>query len=238
MSRLVRAELVALRATPTAMRLLALALAVALFLTVTYVGVRDLEHLPAIDAERGVQTAVTGGFVVFFAGLILGTSGVPHGTALSTGRERRAAYVARVLVLAAFGAVAGLLTAALTTVTVLLLAGLGGGGMPSTGIVARTLATLPLYAALAAAAGAGLGAAVRSRPAAIGLGVLVVFVLDPALSDRSDAVDRLGPSGAAGGLIGIATPDGPSFALSLALLLGYAALALAAGALATARRDL
>lgn len=225
MSRRVRAELVALGSTPTAMRLLALALAVALFLTVTYVGVRDLEHLPVLDAERGVQTAVTGGFVVFFAGLILGTAGARDDTA------------ARALALAAFGAVAGLLTAALTTVTVLLLTGLGGGGMPSAGVVARTLATVPLYAALAAAAGAGLGAAVRSRPAAIGLGVVLLFVLDPVLSDRSDTVDRLGPSGAAGGLIGIATPDGPSFAASFAALLAYTAAALAVGALAAHRRD-
>lgn len=234
MSRRVRTELDALRSTPTAMRLLALALAVALFLTVTYVGVRDLDHLPVLDAERGVQTAVTGGFVVFFAGLVLGTPGARPDTA----PERQADLLARVLALAAFGAVAGLLTAALTNATVLLLAGFGHGGMPSAGVVARTLATLPLYGALAAAAGAGIATAVRSRPVALALGALIVFVLDPALSGRSDAVDRLGPSGAAGGLIGIHTPHGPSFALSLALLAAYTALALAAGAATTQRRDL
>lgn len=235
------ADLLALRTTPTAMRVLAGALAAALFLTVSYLGVRQLDLTSAADAGRGVQTALAGGFVLFFGGLIAGTSPFRHGT--MAGRvlvapSRRAVVLGLAAATAALGALGGLVVAAATTALTLVLVGAGGGELPPAGTVAQVLVALPLYGALAAAAGTGLGVCLRSQPAALGLGLLLVLAVEPALASFSALVDELGPSGAAAGLVGIDDAPRPPALAGLALLVAYAGACVAAGVVATERRDL
>jgi hypothetical protein len=240
-SRLVRAGAIALRTTPTAIRLLAVALAASLFLTISYLGVKDLHLTSAADAGRAVQTALAGGLVMFLAGIVAGTAGHRHGTlpALAlVAPSRREVVLAQALATAGAAALAGLACAVAVTAAVLALTGLGGGAAPAAGTVVRVLVTVPAFAALAAVAGLGLGALVRSQPAALALGLLLVLVAEPAVATFSDLAGRFGPTGAGAGLVGIADADAPAAGPALAVLVAYAAAALAAGVVATERRDL
>jgi hypothetical protein len=238
-TNLIRAEWLKLRSTRTALvlALVLLALAVVVVLVSTLVPeVRSLD-----DARVALASAPTDLFVVILA-LVATTGEYRHGTITPTllatpdrARGLIAKAIAAVLVGLAFGAVAWLVVLALGLP---ILAGrdvpLPGAG-ELVGLMARDLLAASLFAILAV----GVGALITHQAAAILITFLGLFIALPVLGAASGLVEDFSPVGAAGALTGeFGRGDAPPAWAGGIVLCAWALLALAAGMLATQRRDI
>ena len=244
MTAQLRSELLKQRSTSTTLRLAAALLGlVALAVILHGVG------LPAADlAERDNQLMIfgRGEFLGALFAALLGalsmTSEIRHGTIrptllVSPRRERVVAAKATVSML--IGACFGLLASALA-------AGLGAAALNARGVdvqldggdYALLVIGGTIASALWAAIGVGIGAIVRDQvPTLVGISAWLLFIEGLFGGNLAD-VSRFAP-GTLGMAISGQEPDtllAPG--VSLLLLVGYAAAAAFAGALATERRDI
>lgn len=247
MSALLRAELLKLRTTRTALGLLGAMFALVVFAVLLHglgVGVENA------DSASDQLTIVLGPgerLGVLFAALLGAmsmTAEIRHGTIRPTflvtpWRERvvAAKLGACFLTGAVFGLVAGATAAAAGTVAfwtrgidVLL----DGGDYLL--LIAGTAGAAALWAAI----GVGVGAVARNQvPALIGVCAWLLFVEGLLIGDVADisAIGRYAPGAAAGAVTGQDPGTLLAPAVALALLALYAAAATVVGALATSRRD-
>ena len=235
-----RTELFALRTVAAHRRALALAIAFSGFLTISFLGVRDLASTVPVDAESALSSgAVTGFVAVVYAAATAGGEIARGGVALAllAGGDRTQAIRDRLAAHAVAGAwlgAAGALTAAVLTFGLL---SAGGGPLPgATAVIERAAGTIA-YGALMGVIGASLGLAFRSPAPAIVTALVVMLALDPLFAGILDFVAQWGPGGAAGSLTGSGADDlPPPWAGGLALV-AYAALLGASATALTARRD-
>ncbi len=240
MTHRVGAELLALRTTRSTLRFVAGAWALAIFLVISYLGVRDLGDTRAADAV----TAITSASVCALALMLLAAASmsgeVRHGTlpgVLVVAPERTRFVMAKALAAAVLAAAAGAVAALLATLYVLVALGASGGELPAAVDIAVATARSMLYCALMGLLGVGFGALLESQTAAVAVPLVLLLVVDPLLAAVSEAVARWGAGGAAAALLG---GDGsdllPAWAGAL-LLAAYAGAVLAAGAAVLTRRD-
>ena len=234
-------EFHALRTVAAYRRAIALAIAGAGFLTISFLGVKNLDATAPVDADSALSMGAVVGFVaVVYAAATTGGEVARGGLALALlgDPDRVAAVRARLLAHALAGAVfgvAGAVTAALLAYGLL---GTGGGPLPGVDeLAARGVGTV-LYGALMGALGAMVGLALRSPAAAVITILVVLLALDPLLAGLSTEIARWGLGGAAGALTGSGADDlPPAWAGGLALL-AYCALLAAAATALTVRRDI
>jgi ABC-2 type transport system permease protein len=241
-----RAELLKQRSTTTSLGLLAGMLGLVLFAGLLHGFGLPAETIGGTSEQLMVfgRGEFLGALFAALVGAMSITGEVRHGTIRPTllATPRRARVVAAkvwvsVLIGAGFGLAAGVLAAGVGTAA-LLARGIdiqiGGGDY------ALLLAGSAAAAALWAAIGVGLGAVVRNQvPTVVGICAWLLFVEGLLVGDVADIGDvgRFAP-GALGEAISGQDPDrllAP--ALAAALLALYAAVAAAAGSLATTRRD-
>ena len=235
-----KAELLALRTTRSTLRFVAGSWALALFLAVSYLGLRDLAQTLPEDAEGAVASASAAGLLLLLLGAASASGETRHGTlpgALVAAPDRVRLVLAKAAATALLSAAAGAAAALLAAIYVLIALALAGGDAPPAGTLAEVVARTAVYCALMGVAGAGAGAALRSQAAAVALPLVVVLVADPLLASISEVEARWGPGGAAASLLGTGGSDLlPGWAGAL-LLAGYAGACVAAGAVALRRRD-
>lgn len=235
-------EFLALRTVAAYRRALALAIAAASFITISYVGVRDVDQTAPTDAESALSMGAAAGIVAIVyaaasaggeiarGGLALALLGDPARNRATALRQRFAAYA---LAGAAIG-LAGAATAALLAYTLL---ALGDGPLPPAHELAARAAGTTAYGALMGVIGAALGLALRNPATAVITVLVTLLVLDPLFAGLSTEIARWGPGGAAGSITGSGTDDlPPAWAGALALI-AYAAALTATATVLTNRRD-
>jgi ABC-2 type transport system permease protein len=242
-----RSELLKQRTTRTNLLLLLWMLGLIVLVVLLHVlsfGVDDLSRRDNQLKIVGLGTAI-GCLFASLLGAMSITGEIRHGTIRPTflATPQRARVIAgKVAASALAGLVLGLVAEALT-------ASVEAGGLRARGIhielagadYAQLLAGGALGAALFAAIGVGVGAVVRNQVAAVvGLCVWLLF-MEPILLGDLPGVAKLAPSASAGAIAGaIQTQVADTLVapvLGVLILVAYAAMASAAGSIATARRD-
>jgi ABC-2 type transport system permease protein len=246
-SALVRAELVKLRSTRTALGLLGAMLALVVFAVLLHgLGVGD-ENTDSASDQLTIVLGPGARLGVLFAALLGAlsiTAEIRHGTIrptfLVTPRRRRvvvAKVISSVVTGAVFGLVAGAAAAVAGTVA---FRTRGIDVLLDGGDYALLIAGAAGAAALWAAIGVGVGAIVRNQvPALIGLCAWLLFVEGLLIGDVTGISDigRYAPGAAADAITGQDPGTLLAPAVGLVLLVLYAGAAAVAGARATARRD-
>lgn len=240
------AEIYKLRRTPSVWWLGAAALSAVAFglvLTLALTQVRSGD-----DVRSLLSWAGTGGLVTVLLGVVWTAGEYRHRTIVSTvlaTPRRIPAYLAQIAGLALAGALVGLLGAAL--ITAVTLPWLAANHVPlgvSWITVPAQYAGAVAFAALSAALGGGIGALVRNQVAAAAVLFSYLAIVDPTLASLAPSYGRYGITSIgialSGGTYGI---DGQGASLlpvpaAAAVYAAFTALAVAAGALATARREL
>jgi hypothetical protein len=145
---------------------------------------------------------------------------------------------AKLAVIGAAGAIGGLLAAVIAAGLGAALVALDGGStLIAWGSLATLTAKVAAVAAVSAMIGVGVGAIVRHQVAAI-VGALVWFLVAENLADGlAPAVARYLPVHAMNAIVGGSLGVTVGVGLAGALLVGWAALAVAGGVAALARRD-
>ncbi len=247
MTAQLRSELLKQRTTRTNLVLLLWMVglvALVVLLHVLSFGVDDLSRHDNQLKIAGLGTTI-GALFASLVGALSITGEIRHGTIrptfLATPRRGRV-IAAKVSASALAGIAVGLLAAALTAGVEA--AGLGARGIHielDMGEYAQLLAGAALAAALFAAIGVGVGGLVRNQVAAVvGLCVWLLFI-EPILLGDVPAAGKFAPGASAGAIAGaIQTQIADTLvapALGALLLAAYAAIASAAGSIATERRD-
>ena len=247
MTAQLRSELLKQRTTRTNRLLLLWMVGLVVLVVLLHVlsfGADKLSHHDNQMRIVGLGTSIAALFAALLGALSI-TSEHRHGTIrptfLATPRRERV-IAAKVAVSALAGLGVGLLAAALT-------AGVEAAGLAARGVhialdageYAQLLAGGALAGALFAAIGVGVGAVVRNQvPALVGLCVWLLFV-EPLLLGDVPSAAKFAPEASAGAIAGaIQSQISDSLvapALGVLLLVVYAALAGAAGAIAITRRD-
>jgi ABC-2 type transport system permease protein len=242
-----RSELLKQRTTRTNVLLLLWMVGLVVLVVLLHVLSFSVEDLSRSDNQVkivGLGTSI-GALFASLLGAMSITGEIRHGTIrptfLATPRRGRV-LVAKVAASALAGLAVGLIAEALT-------AGVEAAGLAARGIdielgsgdYAQLLAGGALAAALFAAIGVGVGAVVRNQVAAVvGLCVWLLF-LEPLLLGDVHAAAKFAPGASAGAIAGAIqtqiADDLVAPALGVLLLAAYAALASAAGSIATTRRD-
>jgi hypothetical protein len=236
----VRTEFDALRTVAGYRRAIALAIAAAAFIAISFVGVRDVEHTASVDADSALSMGAAAGFVaVVYAAATVGGEVARGGLALAVlgHPDRRRAALDRLGAHAAAGAVLGLAGAATAAILAYVVLAAGGGPIPGVDELAARAAGTIAYGALMGVLGAALGLTLRSPAAAVITVLVVLLALDPLFAGLSSEIARWGPGGAAGSLTGSGADDlPPPWAGGLALL-AYAAVLGGIAIALTQRRD-
>lgn len=243
----VRAELLKQRSTGTGLGLVTTMVGLVLLVVLLHGLGPGPEHIGTADQQLTMVFGRGEYLGALFAGLLGAlsvTSEFRHGTIRPTllVNPRRARVVvakvwASMLLGAGFGVVACLVSAGAGTAA---LAMRGIGVQLDADDYALLVAGGAVAAALWAAIGVGLGALIRDQvPTLIGICAWLLFVEGLLVGDIADvaSIGRLAPGAAAAAISG-QDPEtllAPGFALLVLAL--YAAVAAAAGALATERRD-
>ncbi len=235
-----RTEFDALRTVAGYRRAIALAIASAAFVTVSFVGVRDLDSTVPVDADSALSMGAVVGFVAVIYAAATTAGEVTRGglaLALLGDPDRTRAVKARLTAHALAGATFGLFGAVTAAALTYALLGAGGGPLPGADEFAARAGGTILYGALMGALGAAVGLALRSPAAAVITLLVVLLALDPLFAGLSAEIAHWGPTGAAGSLTGSGADDlPPAWAGGLALLDYEGALAALDTAL-TVRRD-
>jgi ABC-2 type transport system permease protein len=242
-----RSELLKQRTTRTNLVLLLWMVGLVVLVVLLHVlsfGVTDLSRHDNQLKVAGLGTSIGALFASLLGALSI-TSEIRHGTIrptfLATPRRTRV-IAAKVLASALAGIAVGLQAEALTAAVEA--AGLGARGIHielDSGEYTQLLAGGALAAALFGAIGVGVGALLRNQVAAVvGLCVWLLFI-EPILLGDIPSAGKFAPGASAGAIAGaIPTQIADTLvapALGVLLLAAYAAIAGAAGAIATARRD-
>ncbi len=239
MSAVVRAELLKLRTTRTA---LGFAAGIALLVVAgTLLSALAGEDPVSLEDKRGVIGF--GGFVgalVLVFGVVGSSGDFRHRTlapSLLIAPDRARLTVARVLAYAVVAAIIAVLAAVLCfTLAAIALAGVEG---PSLGLsdYAEIGGGSVLAMALSAMIGVGIGVLVGNQVTAV-IGALIwLLVLEPLIIALSEGLSDFSITAAQAAVAG-GTGDGlPSFAGGVAVLLGWAVLFAAAGVLVDRRRE-
>lgn len=237
MSPTFAAELLKLRTTRTALGFLAAALLLtALFVTV---GTLTGTFHSADDSLDTINPSFAP-LLALIAAIVGVTGEYRHGTIASTFIAvpvRRRQVAAQAVAYALAGAALALACWVLQLVLgVPLLSTQSAPGLAFGDVLGRAAKEV-LAAALLAGLGAGVGALVRHQAGAL-IGALVTLLfLEPALYALVDAANGYGPLGAAASLISQGARDEHSPLTGGLVLAAWVAAAVAAGVLATERRD-
>ncbi len=247
MSALLRSELFKQRTTRTNAQLLLWMAGLVLLVVLLHVFSLPISTLSSRDGQLRVFGWGTGIGALFAAllGALSITGEIRHGTirpTLLANPKRAHVITAKVAASALAGVTVGLLAETLA-------AGAGSAALatrdikfaPSAGDLVQMLAGGAAAAALWAAIGTGVGAIVRNQVATVvGLCVWLLLV-ETILIGNLPSVAKFAPGASAGALAGAIQTQSATLlltpALGALLLIGYAVTAIAAGALATARRD-
>lgn len=238
MSHLIRAEWFKLRSTRTALVLALILLALTVLIVLVSTLVPEVRSID--DARAALTGAPTDLFVIILA-LVATTGEYRHGTITSTllatpdrARGLLAKALAAVLAGLAFGVIAWLVVLA---IGVPILAGRDvplPGASRLAGLMARDLLAAGLLGVIAV----GLGALIAHQAAAILVTFLGLFIALPLLGAAAGVVEDFSPLGAASALTDeFGRGDAPPAWAGGLVLAIWALLALAAGMLATQRRD-
>jgi hypothetical protein len=242
--RLLHAELLKVRTTIVLWALVgAMALLVAGLVALT-VGTGDEETLAG---ENGVRSVLPlGAQMAYFFTLAVGVIGMAgeyrHGTighTLLGAPARWQVIVAKVVAYAVVGLLFGVVAVALTY-------GISGPWMESKDYGWSLENTLPkeiiagslVGTALFGVIGVGLAALLKDQVAALFVGVGWTLLVDTVVSGVAPEVGKFLPGGALAGLTNGSVEDLLDPALGGLVLLGYAAVFVALGAIASQRRDL
>lgn len=245
--RVVQAELIKLRGTPSVWMLAALALT-AVLLSVVFTTV--LQEIQTVDDARSLLSySGTGGIIVILLGLVVSAGAYRHRTIVPTtladpGRAR--SFWGQIVALGLVGLLVGLLASALTTAVVL--AGvsiLSDVPTPTAGDVAAAVAGGTLYTTIAAVLGGAIGALARNQVAAAIAMFVYLTMVDPLVGMAIPGFGQFGPI-ALGIAMGGASPDvtgGPGAQLLAPVVagtvwFGYAAVLSVAALVSTLRREL
>jgi ABC-2 type transport system permease protein len=242
-----RSELLKQRTTRTNVVLLLWMVGLVVLVVLLHVlsfGITDLSRHDNQLKIAGLGTSV-GALFASLLGAMSITGEIRHGTIRPTllATPRRTLVIAAKVVASALAGIAvGLLAEALTAAVEA--AGLGARGIHielDSGEYAQLLAGGAAAGALFAAIGVGVGALVRNQVAAVvGLCVWLLFI-EPILLGDIPSAGKFAPGASAGAIAGaIQTQIADTLvapALGVLLLAAYAAIAGAAGAIATTRRD-
>lgn len=247
MSRLVKAELLKQRTTPTIL-LLVLSMVGLIVVIVLMHGLGlSKAQLSSSDGQLKVVGWGTGIGALFaaLAGAMSITGEIRHGTIrptfLATPRRERV-IVAKLLASALTGIGVGLLAEGLTAG--IEAAGLAARGIPiqlGAGDLVQLLAGGAIAAAFLAAIGLGVGAVVRQQVGAV-VGLTIWFLLiETTLIGNVPSAGKFAPSAAAGAVAGAAQTQSASKllapAIGVLLLVLYAAIGATAGTVLINRRD-
>jgi ABC-type transport system involved in multi-copper enzyme maturation permease subunit len=247
MSALLRSELFKQRTTRTSAQLLLWMVGLVLLVVLLHVFSLPVATLSSRDGQLrviGWGTSVGALFAALLGAMSI-TSEIRHGTIRPTflATPKRTRVIAAKLGASALaGVILGLLAEALAV-------GAGGAGLairgiqvaPSAGDYAQMLAGGDSAAALWAGIGTGVGAIVRNQVGTVvGLCVWLLLV-ETTLIGNVPAVGKFAPGASAGALAGAIQAQSATNllvpALGALLLAAYTAAAIAAGSIATARRD-
>jgi hypothetical protein len=242
-----RSELLKQRTTRTNVVLLLWMVGLVVLVVLLHVlsfGITDLSRHDNQLKIAGLGTSV-GALFASLLGAMSITGEIRHGTIRPTflATPRRTLVIeAKVVASALAGIAVGLLAEALTAAVEA--AGLGARGIHielDSGEYTQLLAGGAAAGALFAAIGLGVGALVRNQVAAVvGLCVWLLFI-EPILLGDIPSAGKFAPGASAGAIAGaIQTQIADTLvapALGVLLLAAYAAIAGAAGAIATTRRD-
>jgi ABC-2 type transport system permease protein len=242
-----RSELLKQRTTRTNVLLLLWMVGLVVLVVLLHVLSLSVEDLSRPDNQLkilGLGTTI-GGLFASLLGAMSITGEIRHGTIRPTflaTPQRARVMAAKVAASALAGLAVGLIAEALT-------AGVDAAGLEARGIrielgagdYAQLLAGGSLAAAMFAAIGVGVGAVVRNQVAAVvGLCVWLLFIESLLLGDVPGAA-KFAPGASAGAIAGATqmqiAENLVAPALGVLLLAAYAALASAAGSVATTRRD-
>jgi len=247
MSELLRAELLKLRTTRTFLALAGTAVGLSLLVVVLATTLAEPE--PGELATSAIGSDSSSLFV-----LILGVVGITgewrHRTITSSllaAPDRIRFLVAKVIAYAVAGTVLSLLINVLTIAVGSVILAARGLELPSLGDSFESVWRALLLAALLGALGVGVGALVRNQVVAVVGVIVLLFVVEPALSAFAPDVGRFGPFAAAGSAVDERSEAGDidlgevaslGQIAGLLVILGWIALTTAAGALLLRRRDL
>ena len=240
MTRLVGAELLKLRTTRTFWALGGSAVGLVLLIVVLSLALDDQLRTPT-DVRSLLSTVGIAGLLTLVLGVVVGAGEYRHGTIASTllvTPQRLRAVSAGVGACLLGGLAIGLTAAGLTALIALPWLSAKESVLPSTSGSLEIFLGGAMYAALAAALGTAFGALLRNQVAGIVIVLVLIFVVDPALSALVDGVGQFTLTG-----LGIAMSGGegdsellPRGVAAVVWAL-YAVLLTALAAMFTARRD-
>jgi len=246
MSRLVRAELLKVRSTPSSWWMSLAALALVAFATGLTLALKKTHS--GDDVRSLLSFAGTGGLIVLIMGVAIGTAEYRHRSLLATliAEPRRIqVWVAQCTALLVVGAIVGLACVALSAAIVFpWLAAKGiAVGVSSRQLAAGFVGSLA-YGALSAPLGLAIGSLARNQVAAVSVVFIGLAVVDPTISELLPGAGRFGPSAIGVAMTGgVGSNNGPFESIltiqgaSLVYVLTTVVLAVAGGVV-LARRDL
>jgi ABC-2 type transport system permease protein len=243
--RTVAAEVLKLRTTRTFWGLVGATLALVMLAVVLPLAI-DTDFFDESDIRSLLSSAGGSGLMMLVLGVVFGAGEYRHGTiawTLLVTPERLRVMSSQALACGVAGLAVGLVAAALTAVVALpWLAAKEAASLSGGGVLGIFLGGV-LYAGLAAALGAGLGALVRNQVAAVVLVLVVLFIVDPALTALVDGYDKFSLSGLAASITGGTEEDFGGdellpFGAAALVWTGYTLVLVAAAAVLTSRRDI
>jgi ABC-2 type transport system permease protein len=239
---LVRSELLKLRTTRTAWWLGGAAFVLLLLALVLPLAIQSSFN------EHDVRSVFSSGGVIGLMMLVLGVVSSAgeyrHGTIASTllvTPDRLRVSVTQALACGITGLAAGLAGVAITAVIALPWLAAKDAATLGAGEALGVLGSVVLYAGLAGALGAGVGALLRNQVAAVVLLLVVLFVIDPAVSAVLDPYAKFSLNGLTSALTGGSDSGDvnllPVWAAAL-VWAGYTTLLVGGAAVLTSRRDI
>jgi ABC-2 type transport system permease protein len=247
MSRLVRAELLKQRTTPTILLLLLSMLGLILLLIGMHVFTLSSAHASTADGQLkmvGWGTSIGALFAALLGAMSI-TGEIRHGTirpTLLATPKRERVIAAKLLATPLIGVVVGLLAEGLTVGIVA--AGLAIRGIPiqlGAGDYLQLLAGGAVAAAFFAAIGVGIGALVRQQVGAVAGLTIWLILIETTLIQNVPSAGKFAPGAAAGAIAGAIQTESASKLVApgvgVLLLVLYVAIAATAGTLLTNRRD-
>jgi ABC-2 type transport system permease protein len=241
-TRLVFAELLKLRTTRTFWWLAGSAVGLVLLIVVLSLALDDSLRSPS-DVRSLLSTAGISGLLTLVLGVVVGAGEYRHGTIASTllvTPQRLRAVSATVIACFLGGLAIGVLATGLTALIALPWLNAKDAVLPSAGDSLEIFAGGAAYAALAAALGAAFGALLRNQVAAVVIVLVLIFVVDPALSALVEDVAQFTLSGLGIAMSGGDGGDTDVLPLGVAALVWalYTVILAALAAMLTARRDI
>lgn len=245
MTRLVGSELLKMRTTRTFWGLAGTIFGLVALVTVLTLaldsGPWDAHHVRSV-----LSTGFASGLLMLVMGAVFSAGEYRHGTiawTLLVTPDRLRTTSAQTVAVAIAGAAIGAATAALTAAIALPWLETKDAAVLSNGDLAKLFGGAVLYTSLAGALGAAFGALLRNQVAAIVILLVLLFVIDPAVTALADGYAKYSLQGLGVALTGGNADDvsgGEVLPFGVAVLLwaGYTAALVVAAAAITSRRDI